>query len=498
MATLSYNETQGALKAKMETYGEGHVFQYATDGLELHTLCSQLSAVDMDRQKELYQKVICAAESGSRFEGATIEAVNNPNALTSTEEETKTLWYDNYYTALSQGKLALLILAGGAGTRLGFNGPKGKFRVNSPSNKSLFQFHSERVRKLELLTKAKKNVDVRIPVYIMTSPQNNDETVLFFEENNYFGLDSSCVTFFAQGTLPCFSNDGGKLMMESPSKLAVAADGNGGLYPAMYNNGILDDLKNRGVDYIHTICIDNILVRALDPAFMGLVVTSKAEVGSLTVKKRAWQEPIGMLVKLNGKYAIAEYSDVDDKMKQETTNDGKLKFEQGNICIHAFSTQFLIEKVVPQYVKKIVPANYHIARKQIPVYNTETKETVKPKEKNGIKLEMFIFDVFDFAESMAILQVPREEQFSPVKNKEGPGVKDSPGTAREMLSNLHKEWLVAAGATINGDGLVEVSPLVSYNGEGLESFAGKTLQTPCLIQEKAQTDPNVYFVDSSM
>ena len=203
-------------------------------------------------------------------------------------------------------------------------------------------------------------------------------------------------------------------------------------------------------------------------------------------------------MKLNGKYAIAEYSDVDDKMKQETTNDGKLKFEQGNICIHAFSTQFLIEKVVPQYVKKIVPANYHIARKQIPVYNTETKETVKPKEKNGVKLEMFIFDVFDFAESMAILQVPREEQFSPVKNKEGPGVKDSPGTAREMLSNLHKEWLVAAGATINGDGLVEVSPLVSYNGEGLESFAGKTLQTPCLIQEKAQTDPNVYFVDSSM
>ena len=107
MATLSYNETQGALKAKMETYGEGHVFQYATDGLELHTLCSQLSAVDMDRQKELYQKVICAAESGSRFEGATIEAVNNPNALTSTEEETKNLWHDNYYTALSQGKLAL-------------------------------------------------------------------------------------------------------------------------------------------------------------------------------------------------------------------------------------------------------------------------------------------------------------------------------------------------------------------------------------------------------
>ena len=151
MATLSFNEAQGALKTKMESYGEGHVFQYATDGLELHTLCSQLAAIDMDRQKELYKKVICAASSGSRFDGATIEAVNNPNALTSTDSETKNVWYDNCYSALAQGKLALLILAGGAGTRLGFNGPKGKFRVKSPSNKSLFQFHCERVRRLELL-----------------------------------------------------------------------------------------------------------------------------------------------------------------------------------------------------------------------------------------------------------------------------------------------------------------------------------------------------------
>ena len=194
----------------MESYGEGHVFQYATDGLELHTLCKQLSAVDMDRQKELYKKVICAAETGSRFEGASIEAVNNPNALTSTEEEVKNVWYDNYYTALSQGKLGLLILAGGAGTRVGFNGPKGKYRVGSPSNKSLFQFHSERVRKLELLAKEKKKRMCACRLH-NDKPTKQRRDGVVFEENNYFGLDPNSVKFFAQGTLPCFSNDGGKL-----------------------------------------------------------------------------------------------------------------------------------------------------------------------------------------------------------------------------------------------------------------------------------------------
>lgn len=490
MATFLNAEQQEARSA-LEAVGEGHVFAHVADAMDAHKLCKQLKGIDMKRQKELYEQVILAAASKSRFDGAKIDSVEGLNRLVDTPIDQQEAWQRTTYDAIGAGKLALLILAGGAGTRLGFAGPKGKYRVGSPSNASLFELHSHRVRKLELEVSKLTGTDVRIPVYVMTSPTNNDETVDFFRENNYFGLDSGHVRFFAQGTLPCFDNNGGKLMLDAPDHIAEAADGNGGLYPAMYNTGVLDDLTKRGVDYIHTICIDNILVKALDPAFMGLVVQSQADVGSLVVKKRAWKEPIGMLVQLDGKYAIAEYSDVGDDMKQATTADGRLKFEAGNICIHAFSTKFLVEKVVPEYVQKIVPANYHIAKKAIPTWDAAAQQAVQPSEKNGIKLEMFIFDVFQFAESMAILQVPREEQFSPVKNAAGP---DSPESARQMISDLHRSWLAAAGATVEGDGLVEVSPLVSYNGEGLEEFKGKTINAPCLIQPRFPTDPAVIQV----
>ena len=496
MATIA-NEQQGALKASLENeYGEGHVFQYASNGLEMYNLCDQLSGIDMKRQRELYEKVIAgSAEAASRFDGANLEPCNDVNRLLDTPAETRALWSNNFFEAVSNGKVALLVLAGGAGTRLGFDGPKGKYSVKSPSNSSLFRFHCDRIRKLERLALQKHGKAVRIQVYVMTSPQNNDETVAFFNDNAYFGLSPEHVRFFAQGTLPCFSNDGGKLMLDRPDHVAVAADGNGGLYPAMYNNGVLDDLAAKGIDYVHTICIDNLLVRALDPEFIGCVITEGADVGSLTVSKRSAQEGLGMLVKLNGKFAIAEYSDVSDDMKNEKDADGRLRFEQGNICIHAFATKFLIEKVVPEYVKKIDPDNYHIARKKIPVWDAATGQTAKPEANNGIKLEMFIFDVFQFAESMAILQVPREEQFSPVKNNELTKKSDSAFSARTMLSDLHKTWLTAAGATVAGDGLVEISPLVSYNGEGLESLNGKTLQTPCYVQPQHKDGPVSYFVD---
>ena len=191
-----------------------------------------------------------------------------------------------------------------------------------------------------------------------------------------------------------------------------------------------------------------------------------------------------MLVQNNGKYAVAEYSDVSDAMKKEKDANGNLKFIAGNICVHAFSLDFLYRKVVPEYIQKIIPANYHIARKQIPVWDAAQGKTVKPSEKNGIKLEMFIFDVFPLADSMAILQVDRSEQFSPVKNKPGPGVKDSPETALQMLGDLHARWVKTAGAEISGSELakLEVSPAASYEGEGLESLKGKTLEKPCIVE----------------
>lgn len=275
-------------------------------------------------------------------------------------------------------------------------------------------------------------------------------------------------------------------MLETPTHLAMAADGNGGIYPAMHNKGVLTHMETNNIDYVHTICIDNALVLGLDPTFMGMVVATKAEVGSLVVPKRDWEEKIGMLVKKDGKFSVAEYSDVSEDMKQEKdTATGALKFLAGNICIHAYSLDFLKNKVVPNYVQQVNPAFFHIAKKQIPTWNAEQSKPVKPAEKNGIKLEMFIFDVFEFADNMAVMQVDRAEQFSPVKNKSGEGVNDSPATAREMFSLLHRSWLAKAGYTVQNAGTVEIDPEVSFRGEGLAGQIDGDIVAPCRISRGA-------------
>ena len=441
---------------------------------------SELATVNLERQSELYEKVI--RNSGGPLAAGAFEPVNDIADMATMDPAQKEEYATIGHKAMADGRLALLILAGGAGTRLGFNHPKGLYNIELPSGRSLFELHCKRLLKLEETAKR------RIQLYIMTSPANNQETEDFFKANDYFGLSSEHVMFFSQSMLPCFSNDEGKLMLETPSHLAMAADGNGGIYPAMHSKGVLSHMEANKIDYVHTICIDNALVLGLDPTFMGMVVGQGAEVGSLVVPKRDWEEKIGMLVKKDGQFAVAEYSDVSEDMKKTLDPEtGKLRFLAGNICIHAYSLDFLKNKVVPNYVQQVNPAFFHIAKKQIPTWNPEKGEAVKPAEKNGIKLEMFIFDVFEFADKMAVMQVARAEQFSPVKNKSGEGVKDSPQTARDMFSALHRQWLEAAGYTIEGDGAVEVDPEVSFRGEGLAGAIKNTtvLTSPCRVTRNA-------------
>ena len=452
----------------------GNVFQYNENPTD--EFLTELAGVNLERQAELYEKVI--QNSGGPLNSGSFEPVSGVANYATMDEQQKKVFETAGLKALSDGRLALLILAGGAGTRLGFDHPKGLYNIELPSGRSLFELHCKRLLKLEEISGR------RIQLYIMTSPANNQETEDFFKSNNFFGLSSNHVMFFSQSMLPCFSNDGGKLMLETPTHLAMAADGNGGIYPAMYSKGVLTHMEENQIDYVHTICIDNALVLGLDPTFMGMVVTQNAEVGSLVVPKRNWEEKIGMLVKKDGKYAVAEYSDVSDNMKKELDDStGKLKFLAGNICIHAYSLKFLKDKVVPNYVQQINPAFFHIAKKQIPTWNADEQKPIKPAEKNGIKLEMFIFDVFEFADNMAVMQVDRSEQFSPVKNKSGEGVNDSPQTARDMFSALHRSWLEKAGYSVNGDGPVEIDPEVSFRGEGLEGKITAAINAPCRISK---------------
>mmetsp|Transcript_14398 Transcript_14398/g.25396 ORF Transcript_14398/g.25396 Transcript_14398/m.25396 type:complete len:347 (-) Transcript_14398:1604-2644(-) len=287
---------------------------------------------------------------------------------------------------------------------------------------------------------------------------------VFFKEHNYFGLKKEDVFFFAQGTLPCMTNEG-KIILQSKNQLAVAPDGNGGIYMSMLNSGALADMEKRGIESIHVCSVDNAIARVADPVFVGYCRERKADVGNKGCPKVSWDEKVGVMAKKDGKFSVVEYTEITEENAKQTSSDGSLLFSTGNICNHYFSVEFIRSKVLSS-----LSNCYHIQKKKIPAAD-DKGETVKPTENNGIKLEMYIFDVFPLASTMAILECDRASEFTPVKNAPGSAT-DSPDTARAMIFAEHKKWLLAAGGKVTGeaDAACEISGLVSYAGEDLKDI----------------------------
>jgi UDP-N-acetylglucosamine/UDP-N-acetylgalactosamine diphosphorylase len=254
--------------------------------------------------------------------------------------------------------------------------------------------------------------------------------------------------------------------METASKVAMAPDGNGGIYPSLHNSGMLADMSKRGIKYLHVFSIDNALTKPADPVFIGYCISQEADCGNKVVWKASAHEKVGVIAEKGGKSCVVEYSDITTEMAERTDGDGRLCFGAGNICNHFYTLDFLENAVLPNLGNM-----YHIARKKIPFYDEKTKETIQPEANNGLKLESFIFDVFPLSKKMAVLDVLREEEFAPVKNAPG-SPSDSPDTARDYLSALAKKWVGEAGGILRGDmeSTCEVGPLTSYDGEGLEDL----------------------------
>ncbi|KAJ9054171.1 UDP-N-acetylglucosamine pyrophosphorylase [Entomophthora muscae] len=311
---------------------------------------------------------------------------------------------------ISKNKVAVLLLAGGQGTRLGSSAPKGCYNIGLPSGKSLFQLQAERIRRLEALAQANSSSKVVIPWYIMTSGPTRSATEEFFKSNNYFGFHPDNVVFFNQGTLPCLTNDG-KIILEDKSKVAVAPDGNGGIYPALRKEGIITNMSQRGIEYIHSYCVDNCLVRVADPVFIGYSVSKGAECGAKVVPKVSPTESVGVICVKNQKFSVVEYSEITEEMAHRTdSNTGKLSFAAANICNHFYTLPFLQRM---EAVEKEL--EYHIAHKKIKYIDLASHEKVSPTSPNGMKLEAFVFDVFPFTQKFAVLEVARDEEFSPLK-----------------------------------------------------------------------------------
>lgn len=291
------------------------------------------------------------------------------------------------------------------------------------------------------------------------------------------------------GTLPCLTFDG-KIILEAPSRVAVAPDGNGGLYAALRaplsNNSdltVLSDLSKRNILYIHAYCVDNCLVRVADPVFLGYCIQKQSACAAKVVRKQFPTESVGVVAVRDHRFSVVEYSEISkEQAEKRDAKTGELAFRAANIANHFYTTRFLhsVESFEDQMA-------FHIARKKIPHVDIESGQLVKPTKPNGMKLELFVFDVFPFTQAFNVLEVERHEEFSPLKNAPGTG-SDDPETSRRDLLSQQKRFLVRAGAKAVDGVEIEVSPHVSYAGEGLEAIRGKIFTKSGMVESVVALD----------
>ncbi|KAJ6520126.1 nucleotide-diphospho-sugar transferase [Mycena sanguinolenta] len=471
-----------SLRARYEAAGQAHLFKFwdTLSASEQKSLADQLEAIDIQRVNRIYKKAVSAeAEAAGPVEHDPIQPLPKESTDSVKSEAKETEWRGIGLEAIANNSVAVLLMAGGQGTRLGSSAPKGCYDIGLPSHKSLFQYQAERIERLQTVAEQqfKKSAgSVVIPWYIMTSGPTRSETAAFFAKNSYFGLDPKNVILFEQGALPCLTMDG-KVLLETKSRVAVAPDGNGGLYAATRSplspegktHTVLADLAKRKVLYVHAFGVDNCLVRIADPVFLGYSIKKQADCASKVVPKSSPTESVGVVACRGDKFSVVEYSEISqEQAERRDPETGELSFRAGNIVNHFYTTTFLNK--VEAFEEELA---FHIARKKIPHVDLESGEAVKPAKPNGMKLEMFVFDVFPYTERFSVLEVLREEEFSPLKNAPGTG-SDDPETSRRDLLAQHRRFLEKAGATVQDGVEIEISPLVSYAGEGLQSVKGKT------------------------
>jgi len=349
-----------------------------------------------------------------------------------------------------KNKIAVLIVAGGHGSRLGFNGPKGMFPISPVKNKSLFQLFAESVRALSLRYK------VVVPLLIMTDTEMLPEVKDFFKTHNFFGLDPQTVHLFEQEMLPTLTVDG-KLILKDKTHLFVNPNGHGGCIKALHDSGLLKKLIEDGYSDLFYCQIDNLLVKIMDPVFVGYHKMEDSEISTKIVRRRSCEEKVGIFVAENGKAKVIEYSELDPDNRCILDNNGRIRDWAGNTAIHMVSLVF-----VQRLNEHGFSLPYHQAIKMVNSFGVQGEIA----EIEGWKFETFIFDAIPLAKNTCCMEISREEEFAPLKNKHGD---DSPETVRKILSNMYKNWLNDAGIKVEPQVRVEISPLFALSKEELRS-----------------------------
>lgn len=365
--------------------------------------------------------------------------------------------------AVAAGQLGVVLVAGGQGTRLGFDHPKGMFPVGPVSQKSLFQIHVEKI-----VARLRRH-GVRIPLYLMTSPATHEETIAYFDENDRFGLPEEDFLVFCQGTMPAVDEATGRVLLEQPDRIALSPDGHGGMLAAMARNGVLDDIERRGIRHLFYFQVDNPLVDICGPEFVGYHVLAESELSSQVIAKREPLERVGNLVQVDGRLIVIEYSDLPDDVADRRSPDGSLEIWAGSIAVHVINAALL-----RRLADSADGLPFHIARKKV-AHISPSGERIEPKEPNAVKFERFIFDLLPEARNAIVVEVDPANAFAPLKNASGAKT-DTPESVRAALSDLHSDWLRQAGIVVPSGATVEISPLFALDAEETAAKLSKTTQ----------------------
>lgn len=426
------------------------------EGAAKQKLASQLAALDLPMLAELAETMV--RQKPTIALPADIKpAPAYPREADAAHRELYDKALARGHELLRGGKVGAFLVAGGQGTRLGYDGPKGEFPVTPVKNKPLFQVFAE-----QLLAHARQ-AGRSIPWYIMTSDANDARTRAFFEKHAFFGYPPSDVFFFVQGMMPAFSLDGQLLLAEKDS-LALSPDGHGGSLRAIQKSGALADMKRRGVEHLSYFQVDNPIVHTIDPLFLGLHDLTGSEMSSKTIGKAHALEKVGNFAIGDGTLQVIEYSDLPESLAKQTNPDGSLTFNAGSIAIHAIRVSF-IDRLTSGGRLQLI---WHRAEKKVP-YLDDAGTLVKPEQVNAVKLEQFVFDAIPLAKNPIVYTTDRGEEFSPVKNAEGA---DSPQTSRRDQVRRAARWLESVGVKVprkdgEPDATIEISPLYAASLEQL-------------------------------
>jgi UDP-N-acetylglucosamine/UDP-N-acetylgalactosamine diphosphorylase len=462
IAALIFSMALFPLSEKFQRAGQGHVFAFI-DRLTpagQQALLAEAAEIDLDELARLTRTLL---EKNTAMSVDLDDLAPAPYVSLPENGGDAAAWAQAKATgeaALRAGRVAAFMVAGGQGTRLGWDGPKGTFPVTPVKQKPLFQVFAEKLRA------AGMRYGRPLHWFIMTSHANHEATTAFFAERKFFGLDPARVHFFRQGRMPAVDFTG-KILLETPGRIAMSPDGHGGSLRALDRSGMLDLMESEGIDTISYFQVDNPLVRCIDPAFLGWHVGKNSEMSSKMVPKAYPEEKVGVFCMQHGRLVVIEYSDLPLARQREIDSaTGRLRFLAGSVAIHVIDREFA-RRMARSTSSEQARLPFHRADKKIPMIDAAGKP-VQPAGPNGAKFEMFVFDALPFARNSLVIETSRADDFSPVKNAAGA---DSPQTCCDDQLRQFARWLRAAGVAVETDAdgrprlALEVSPLFGYDEE---------------------------------